>query len=97
MASRRKLKKEIENLLSVYAADVLAVLHDSGYTVLEETDDLLTRGAELWDDTSARINETAKYKGKEVKAHYNKLMRDFGDAYAELKQDLNKVKKVSPE
>lgn len=90
--NRRKLKKQINSIVEKFADDCLA-LEQKNPAKSKDINKLIDDAAELIDDTMYEIAKTSEFVGKEVKAHYVKLYKDFDDRLEALEAKLGALSK----
>ncbi|MES2627694.1 MAG: hypothetical protein V4616_01885 [Bacteroidota bacterium] len=89
--NRRDLKKKINHITERFADHCLDA-EQAQPKKSAEINDLIDQTAELVDDVMHEIGKTSEFVGKEVKAHYSRLYKDFDDRMEALEKKLTGLK-----
>ncbi len=90
--NRRELKKKINSIVENFADDCLE-LEQNQPKKSAEINAMIDDAAELLDDTMHEIAKTSQFNGKEVKAHYARIAKEFDDRLETLEATLGAIKK----
>ena len=89
--NRRQLKKKINHIVEGFADQCLD-LEASKPSSSKEVNILIDDAAELVDDIMHEVGKTSEFHGREVKAHYARIAKEFDDRLEALEAKLEKLK-----
>lgn len=91
MANRRTIKKGINYLMGDVIEECYSEILNNPDKNEAKINVIIDEAVDVADDLIARVNQSDKVKGKELKVHFNNIEKDLKEASATLIEKLNKV------